>query len=118
MAYGEFKFDIVQHIATLSTERSGWTKEINLISFNDTPPKYELRSWDPEHQKMGKGITLEVLRDPAGDAVQLHTVQTATLHAFRQKSEEIADTARRLQDIAALKAHLLHGSIDCPDHDG
>lgn len=58
MAYGEFKFDIVQHIATLSTERSGWTKELNLISFNDTPPKYDLRSWDPEHQKMGKGITL------------------------------------------------------------
>jgi hypothetical protein len=53
-----FRFEIVQNIAVLSTERSGWTKELNLVSYNDSPPKYDLRSWDPEHQKMGKGITL------------------------------------------------------------
>ena len=58
MAYNEFKYEIVESIATLSTERSGWTKELNLVSFNDAPPKYDLRTWDPEHQKMGKGITL------------------------------------------------------------
>ena len=58
MPTGEFKFEIVKNIATLSTEKSGWTKELNLVAFNDTPPKYDLRTWDPEHQKMGKGITL------------------------------------------------------------
>lgn len=58
MSYGEFKFEITQHIATLSTERSGWTKELNLVSFNDQVPKYDLRTWDPEHEKMGKGITI------------------------------------------------------------
>ncbi len=58
MPYGEFKFEITQHIATLSTERSGWTKELNLVSFNDQVPKYDLRTWDPEHEKMGKGVTL------------------------------------------------------------
>ncbi len=59
MAYrDEFKFEIVQNIATLSKEQGGWTKELNLVSFNDAPPKYDLRTWDPEHQKMGKGITL------------------------------------------------------------
>ncbi len=58
MAYNEFKYEIVESIATLSTERSGWTKELNLVSFNDAPPKYDLRTWDPKHQKMGKGITL------------------------------------------------------------
>lgn len=59
MAYNnEFKFEIVKTIAVLSTERSGWTKEINLVSYNDAPPKYDLRSWDPNHEKMGKGITL------------------------------------------------------------
>lgn len=35
-----------------------WTKELNLVSYNDAPPKYDLRTWDPEHHKMGKGITL------------------------------------------------------------
>ena len=54
----EFKYEIVKTIATLSSEKSGWTKELNLVSFNDAPPKYDLRTWDPEHQKMGKGITL------------------------------------------------------------
>ena len=59
MAFNDqFKFEIVKNIAVLSTERSGWTKEINLVSFNDAPPKYDIRSWDPEHQKMGKGIAL------------------------------------------------------------
>lgn len=53
------KFEIVQNIAVISSEkRSGWTKELNLISFNDAAPKYDLRSWDPNHVKMGKGITL------------------------------------------------------------
>ena len=73
MAYRDnFKFEIVQNIATLSTEQSGWTKELNLVSFNDAPPKYDLRTWDPEHQKMGKGITLskaelETLREAIYD---------------------------------------------------
>ena len=58
MAYGEFSFEIVQHIATISKEKSGWTKELNLVSFNDMPPKYDLRAWDSDHKKMGKGITL------------------------------------------------------------
>ena len=59
MAYNnEFKFEIVKNIAVLSTEKSGWTKEVNLVSFNDAPPKYDLRTWDPSHEKMDKGITL------------------------------------------------------------
>lgn len=53
-----FKYEIIQSIAILSTERSGWTKEINLISYNGAPAKYDIRSWSPEHEKMGKGITL------------------------------------------------------------
>ena len=57
-ANSQFTFEIIQNIAVLSTEKSGWTKEINLISFNGAPPKYDIRAWDPNHEKMGKGITL------------------------------------------------------------
>ncbi|MHB8066095.1 MAG: YdbC family protein, partial [Ruminiclostridium sp.] len=35
-----------------------WIKELNLVSWNDRDPKYDLRDWSPEHDKMGKGITL------------------------------------------------------------
>ena len=56
-ASSQFKFEIIQNIAVLSTEKSGWTKEINLVSFNGAPPQYDIRTWDPNHEKMGKGIT-------------------------------------------------------------
>ena len=56
--YNQFRFEIIQNIAVLSTGKSGWTKEINLVSFNGASPKYDIRTWDPNHEKMGKGITL------------------------------------------------------------
>ncbi len=54
----KIKFEIMENIGTLSESSSGWTKELNLISWNDREPKYDLRDWDPEHEKMGKGVTL------------------------------------------------------------
>lgn len=54
----DFKFEIVEHIATIGESSKGWTKELNKVSWNDKPAKYDLREWDPEHEKMGKGITL------------------------------------------------------------
>lgn len=53
-----FEYEIVQHITILSTDKSGWTKELNFVSYNGAPPKYDIRSWDPNHEKMGKGVTL------------------------------------------------------------
>jgi len=54
----KIKFEIIKNIGTLSESSKGWTKELNLISWNDREPKYDLRDWDPEHEKMGKGVTL------------------------------------------------------------
>ncbi|WP_350343388.1 YdbC family protein [Proteinivorax tanatarense] len=53
-----FKYDIVEQIGQLSQSPKGWTKELNLVSWNGRDPKYDLRDWGPEHEKMGKGITL------------------------------------------------------------
>ncbi|GAB2024798.1 YdbC family protein [Lactovum odontotermitis] len=52
------KFEIVEHLIELSSTASGWTKELNRVSWNGAEPKYDLRAWSPDHQKMGKGITL------------------------------------------------------------
>ncbi len=54
----DFKYDIVENLGVLSENPKGWTKELNLISRNGAKPKYDLRDWAPEHEKMGKGITL------------------------------------------------------------
>ncbi len=54
----EFKYEIVKTFGTLSENKTGWTKEVSLISWNEREPKYDIRDWAPEHAKMGKGITL------------------------------------------------------------
>lgn len=54
----KIKYEIVEKIAVLSESSKGWTKELNLISWNDMKPKYDIREWSPDNSKMGKGITL------------------------------------------------------------
>lgn len=54
----DFTFEIEEKLLVLSTNDKGWTKELNRVSFNGAPAKFDLRTWSPDHQKMGKGITL------------------------------------------------------------
>jgi len=52
------KFDIQQNLGIISEGAKGWKKEFNLISWNGRDPKYDIRDWDEQHEKMGKGVTL------------------------------------------------------------
>lgn len=54
----EIQYKVIEHFGSLSTASNGWTKELNLISWNDGEPKYDIRQWAPDHAKMGKGISL------------------------------------------------------------
>lgn len=54
----ELKYEIINQIGIISTTSSGWSVELNRVSWNGNEPKYDLRSWSPDHTKMGKGITL------------------------------------------------------------
>ena len=54
----EFTYEIIEEIAVLSENEKGWRKELNLIAWNGREPKYDIRDWAPEHEKMGKGVTL------------------------------------------------------------
>ena len=54
----DIKFEIVKKIGIVSKSPSGWAKELNLISWNEREPKYDLRDWSPDGEKMGKGVTL------------------------------------------------------------
>ena len=55
---GEIKYEIVEEIGVLSENAKGWRKELNKISWNGAAPKYDIRDWAPNHEKMGKGIGL------------------------------------------------------------
>ena len=51
-------FEIMEEIGIISTQDTGWTREINLVRWNGGVAKYDIRDWDPYHQRMSKGITL------------------------------------------------------------
>ncbi|PKM76568.1 MAG: hypothetical protein CVU90_11455 [Firmicutes bacterium HGW-Firmicutes-15] len=54
----DIKFTITKPLGVLSEGSKGWQKEINMVSWNDRKPKIDIRDWGPDHEKMGKGITL------------------------------------------------------------
>ena len=61
----EFKYQITEELGVLSESNNGWKKEFNKISWNERNPKYDIRDWANEHERMGKGVTLteEELRE-------------------------------------------------------
>ncbi|MDO5602042.1 MAG: PC4/YdbC family ssDNA-binding protein [Oscillospiraceae bacterium] len=64
----EFKYEVKETLGVLSTAANGWERQLNLVSWNDREPKYDIRDWAPDHTKMGKGISmtadeLAVLKD-------------------------------------------------------
>lgn len=54
----EIKYEIVETVGTISEGNNGWNKEVNLISWNEREPVYDIRTWAPDREKMGKGITI------------------------------------------------------------
>ena len=54
----DIKFEIKESMGVFSESAKGWKKELNLVSWNDKEPKFDIREWSPDRQKMGKGITL------------------------------------------------------------
>ena len=68
----ELKYEVVKELGVLSESPTGWRKEINLVSWNDREPKYDIRDWAPDRAKLGKGVTLTadeviLLRDLLGE---------------------------------------------------
>lgn len=56
----QIKFEIKENIGVLSESSKGWTKELNLVSWNDKEAKFDLREWSVDHEKMGKGVTFTI----------------------------------------------------------
>jgi hypothetical protein len=67
-------FEVVKHFGVISSEKSGWKKELNLVSWNGRAPKLDVRDWAPGHEKMGKGVTLT-----EGEAAQLAELLVSAL---------------------------------------
>ncbi len=70
----DIKYEITEEIGVIAEGGRGWTKELNLVSWNGATAKYDIRDWAPEHEKMGKGITLT-----ADEAEKLYELLGASL---------------------------------------
>ena len=54
----EFTFEITKHIGVIKAYETGWSKEINIVSWNGGQPKVDIRDWDENHERMSRGVTL------------------------------------------------------------
>lgn len=54
----EVTFNIMERIGVLEERKDGWTKEVNIVAWNGGMPKFDIRDWDPSHERMTRGITL------------------------------------------------------------
>ncbi len=54
----EIKFEITKELGVISENAKGWSKELNLVSWNDREPKFDIRDWSPDHSRMSKGVSL------------------------------------------------------------
>ncbi|KRN74499.1 hypothetical protein IV73_GL001235 [Weissella kandleri] len=76
---GKIKFEIIEKYGVLSTSKSGWNLELNLVQWGENHPKFDIRAWDPAHTKMGKGVGLN-----HDEMKKLNQIMTGIL-AFEQE---------------------------------
>ena len=53
------RVEVVEELATLS-ESGTWKKQLNIVQWGDNIAKYDIRSWNQDNTKSGKGITLNL----------------------------------------------------------
>ncbi|MBQ3389516.1 MAG: hypothetical protein IKT15_02990 [Firmicutes bacterium] len=54
----DVRYEVVRELGVISENEKGWRKEVNLVSWNERAPKYDIRDWSPGREKMSKGMTL------------------------------------------------------------
>ena len=118
----EIKYEVVERIAVLSQRPRGWERQLNLISWNDGEPKYDIRDWSPDGTRMGKGISLshDELAIPQGHPGRYGAVEhdrpRGVLQIFRQHvtrpgSEKLLDWLDHKTDFFSAPASTrFHGA--------
>ena len=92
------KYEILEKFGTLSTSKSGWELQLNFVQWGENKPKFDLRTWSPDNQKMGKGLTLS-----HEELVTLHGLLDQVLAPeLKTASPEMADNDQILDDSQSL----------------
>ena len=54
----DITFEITKELGIISETSKGWTRELNMVSWNEREPKFDIRDWSPDHTRMSKGVSL------------------------------------------------------------
>lgn len=100
-----FSFEIVEHLALISSKNDGWSKELNLVSWNgQQPPKFDIREWSPDHTKMGKGVTMYDNEMKKACQAYMKFCNARTVSEGRNNRNAAAEAGLRAGEEAALRA--------------
>ena len=93
---GNIKFEIIEHFGVLSTSPTGWTKELNIVRWNDKSEKYDLRDWAPGHDRMSRGITLyeEELKTLANLCFDIFEKENALQDSVATPADAVPETTK------------------------
>ncbi len=85
------RFDLMERIGVLSRKDNGWTREVNIVAWNDGPGKVDIREWDPDHKRMTKGVTL--FEDEAERLTEVLAKRYGLIYPAGASAEEAAEAA-------------------------
>lgn len=108
-----FTYEIEHSCGVVSESSKGWTKELNLVSWSGRKPKYDLRDWSPDHEKLGKGVTLsadelrqlgKIINDELkridGAGAESNTVDTGHIDKPAAKTDPIKPSKKKTEDVS------------------
>ena len=84
----QITFEIKEHIGVLCVYHTGWKKELNLVSWNGNAPKYDIRDWDPDHERMSRGITLSERRWAESDRCWMKETAATKSQNIQQQDQK------------------------------
>lgn len=83
------EFKLISRIGTLANYQTGWNKEINIVAWNGGVPKYDVRDWNPEHDRMTRGVTLH--EEEAKKLVEILTERFARGETLAESSAAVPE---------------------------
>ena len=92
------RFDLMERIGVLSRKDNGWTREVNIVAWNDGPGKVDIREWDPDHKRMTKGVTL--FEEEAERLTEVLARRYGLIYPAGASADEAAEEAAGLESFA------------------
>ena len=95
---------IVKHYGVLAESEKGWTKELNLVSWNSRDPRLDIREWAPDKNKTGKGVTIKqsefgALKRIVNTIDMLSDIEHSTFQVVNPQEAQNTQTAQNAPQV-------------------